>query len=317
MIGVLRTVSAHVGRRVYATDLTGASALVRRYWHPAPPALLTAHPHALPHLRDVMNVPFVYESPDAPHLKRLRDAFDLHRLVASGTNEYEAMLSVGTWLGSRWDHGSDPLPGGTQEMDVGEVIRQGMRGKRYWCEVAAKVAVQTLTAMGWVARLACISSDGRNWEHGVADVWSNQFGKWFAMDTDFNVVHECDGVPLSSYELCHDGPALHRSGTLQRRVLGASKPSLPLIDLLPLYACVSLDLRSDWYTRRLRRASPAGGDLASWWTARNGFARSLAPKIRVESRERFDWPVTIAWLRPKAVLPRGDRFVAHMLPLAY
>ena len=321
MIGMLRTVSAHVGRRVYAGDLAAVSALVRCYWHPAPPPpkrvpSLTVT-DTLHRLRDVIDVPFVYESQAAPHLRRLRDAFNLPSLVTGGATEYENMLNVGTWLGSRWDHGNDALPGGTQEMDVVDVIRQGLRGKRYWCEVASKVAVQTFTAMGWVARLASTSSDGRAWEHSVADVWSNQFAKWFAIDTDFNVVYECDGVPLSAYELCHDGPALQRSGRLYGRLLGAPKPSLPLIDLLPLYGYVSIDLRSDWYTRKLRRASPAGGDLASWWTARRAFMRSLAPKVRVDARERFDWPVNIGWLRPRNVTPLRNVDAIRVLPLAY
>ena len=314
MIGMFRTVSAHLGRRLYAADLADVNALVQRYWHPARPAACDADRSRL---RDVINVPFVYESPDAPHLRRLRDAFDLPSLVAGAAGEYEAMLKVGTWIGSRWDHGNDALPGGTEAMDVEDVIRQGMRGKRYWCEVASKVAVQTFTAMGWVARLVSTSSDGRAWDHGLADVWSNQFAKWFAIDADFNVVYECDGVPLSAYELCHDAPALQRSGRLQRRVLGAPKPSLPLIDLLPLYECVSIDLRCDWYTRKLRRASPAGGDLASWWTARRSFTRSLAPKLRVDNRERFDWPVNIAWLRLRNAAAADIGYVVHLLPLAY
>jgi hypothetical protein len=298
-----RIVSTHVCKHVYRNDVAESDAIVRRYWVPAPPgAESTVFPgvrceNGLSRLKDARATPFVYESPDAPHLKRLRDTFDLPKLIAGASTEYDAMLALGAWLGSRWDHGCDPIPGGTPAMDVVHTIRQGMRGQKYWCEVASKVAVQGFAAMGWPARLVSASSDGRRWEHAVLEAWSSEFARWFVIDTDFNVVYEARGVPLSAYELCHDGLALQRQGDLHIRPLGAPKPSLPYTDQLPFFACISLDLRSDWYTRKLKRGSPAGGDLATWWTARPGFARSLAPKVRVDDRDRFNWPVNVAWLR--------------------
>jgi hypothetical protein len=182
-------------------------------------------------------------------------------------------------------------------MDVIQTIREGMRGRKFWCEIAAKVGVQAFAAMSWPARLIGVSRDGREWTHAVMEAWSNDFAKWFAIDTDFNVVYESGGIPLSAYELCHDGPAVQARDDLRHRLLGEPKPSLPLKDLLPFYDCICLDLRSDWYTRKLKRGSPAGGDLATWWTARPGFAPSLAPKIRIDNACRFNWPVNIAWAR--------------------
>jgi hypothetical protein len=55
----------------------------------------------------------------------------------------------------------------------------------------------------------------------------------------------------------------------------------------------------------LRAGSPAGGDLATWWTARADFGRLLTPKRRMDARARFDWPVNRAWTRLERV--RADK----------
>ncbi len=313
-----RILAGHVLKYLYANDVREAERLNRQHWFPEPLSAEKALAawevlkkrcpgldcgNYLRHLRDVQSVPFVYGDPESPQLRKLRETFAFESLIASAPGEYEAMLALGTWLGSRWDHGKDSLPGSRTDIDAVRIIEAGMQGGKYWCEIAAKVAVQAFTSMGWPARLATGSSDGYTWEHAVAEIWSNQFSKWFAMDTDFNVVYEAEGVPLSIYELCHTGPALQREGKLHRRMLGGVKPSLPLTDLLYFYAYAHIDMRSDWNTRKLRWGSPAGGDLATWWTARSDFRKVLTPKIRVDAREMFDWSVNIAWVCLEDVRP--------------
>jgi hypothetical protein len=239
----------------------------------------------------LLRVPFVYEDSRASHLQGLVARYDLAEVMRGAADEYEAMLRLGVWLGSRWDHGTNEVPGGTGTCRVADVIDAGQRGARYWCEIAAKVAVQVATAMGWQARLVTVSRDGYTWEHAVAEYWSNRHAKWFVLDTDFNVVYERGGIPLSAFELCH----LHDVGIardeIEPRTLGAQKESLPLIDLLPFYEYVHVDLRNDWCSRKLAPGSPAGGESATWWTARDTLGPVLTAKVRVDDPRRFDWPV--------------------------
>ena len=154
--------------------------------------------------------------------------------------------------------------------------------------------------MNWTARLTTASRDGRTWEHAVAELWSNQFGKWFVLDTDFNIVYEHKGVPLSAFELVHDGEALQRRGELTVRAIAAPKPSLPYQDLLPFYRYVHFDLRNDWCSRWLPRGSPSGGDLATWWTARPTMHWLITAKPRVDDREVFNWPVNWTAAHPSS-----------------
>lgn len=251
-------------------------------------------------------IPFVYESLDAPSIRELRRAYRLDSYLRMKTSEYEQMLSLVAWVGSQWDHGDDLPPGDSSEPKPVEIIEAGKRGARFLCDVTARVAVQAATSVGWPARLVTASSDGYNWHHALAEIWSNQFNKWILVDTDYNILYESDGVPLSAYELCHRGPALREQGRLQVVRFAPLKQSLKKVDLLHLYRYVHIDLRNDWVSRPLRPGSPAGGDLATWWTARPDMGHLLTAKERVDDQDRFDWRVNAIEIHALGLERRPD-----------
>ncbi|MEA3468715.1 MAG: hypothetical protein U9R57_10920, partial [Thermodesulfobacteriota bacterium] len=159
---------------------------------------------------------------------------------------------------------------------------------------------------GWPARLVTASRDGYRWEHALAELWSNQFNKWFLVDTDYNIFYMADDKPLSAYELCHTGPSLQKSGKLQVKQLAPLKQGIKMQNLLPYYRYVHIDLRNDWYSRKLKKGSPAGGDLATWWTARPDLDRLLTVKLREENAERFDWHINGVSIYPSNVVRESD-----------
>jgi len=251
-------------------------------------------------------VPFVYDSPETLQLRELSAKYRLGAYLRPGTSEYGQMLALAAWVGSRWDHGVDPAPGDGGVSKPADVVAAGERGAKFWCEIAARVTVQAATSVGWPARLVTASSDGYNWHHALAEIWSNQFNKWILVDTDYNILYESDGIPLSAYELCHRGLALRAKGRLQVVRFAPLKQSLKKADLLHLYRYVHIDLRNDWLSRSLRPGSPAGGDMATWWTARPDMGCLLTAKERVDDQERFDWRVNsveIHALRLKRMSP--------------
>ncbi|MDO8834248.1 MAG: transglutaminase domain-containing protein [Vicinamibacterales bacterium] len=236
-------------------------------------------------------VPFVYEAADEPYLRQLVETHGLRHVIAGAEDEYDAMLRLGAWVGGLFDHGADAL--GRQQARIApvDVIRLGVQGKKFWCEVAARLTVHAATAVGWQARLVTGSKTGYTWDHAVAELWSNQHRKWFVIDADFNVVYETDGVPLSAFELSRRGPALQQEHRLRVRAIAPPKPSLPIIDLVPYYEYVHVDLRNDWNSRFLGIGSPEGGDRNTWWTARPTLGPVITAKVREDRAERFDWPV--------------------------
>ena len=248
------------------------------------------------------NVPFVYGSPDQATLTRLRHIIDTEANIDRQSDEFQQMLALFGWVGGLWDHGTDTPPGGFSEFDPLDLLRAAAKGGKFWCEVSAKFTVYAATAMGWPARLVSLSRNGYEWEHAVAEVWSNQFSKWFVVDTDFNFIYERDGVPLSAYELCHQGRQLQHDGVLTIQSIAPPKKSIQQVDLIPYYSYVHIDLRSDWLSRDLAKGSPAGGDLSTWWTAREDIGRILTIKTQIEDQNRFDWPVNVVNIKPCRII---------------
>ena len=301
----LRVLLTPMYAAVYDSDRANAAALSHRYWVGDPRAGSAMPQESWKRLEGRLpgfsvtsfesspgpgpDIPFVYEQPSARYLSDLRTHFELDSLVAAEPDEYQSMLRLANWLGTRWDHGTDTVPGGTKVCEPVEVIEDGEGGARYWCEIAARTTVQAATSLGWPARLITASRDGYTWEHAVAELWSNQFDKWFVVDTDFNVVYEHEGVPLSAFELSQQGEELRRNHTLTVRRFAPPKPSLPLKDMVPFYEYVHVDMRNDWCSRPLPRASPAGGDRATWWSARPTLPRVLTANVRVDDPAVFDW----------------------------
>lgn len=271
-----RIAVANVGKVIYQADAVQARKLAEASYVGELPETI---------------VPFVFESPEAPHLVALRKRFDLDSVVAGPGGEYDAQMRLATWIGTRFEHGVDEVPGGRQVCDPVAVIEAGQKGSRFWCEIAARTMMQAAKAVGWPARVITASRDAYTWEHAVAELWSNQFDKWFVVDPDFNVVFEADGVPLSAWELVHQGPALQASNRLVIRRFAPLKQGIEPQDLVQFFAYVHVDERSDWCSRSLAVGSPAGGDIATLWTARPGRGPVLTVIPMAVSHEEFDFPL--------------------------
>ena len=120
----------------------------------------------------------------------------------------------------------DPLPTAHGKHDPLAILKTGQAGAAYWCEIAAHTMTQAATSLGFIARLVTLSRDGYDWSHAVTELWSNEFRKWVLFDTDFNVVYEDDGVPLSAAELV-DLNRDHEQGRVTFNHFAPSKPFLP------------------------------------------------------------------------------------------
>ncbi len=287
---VTRIAAARVGSVLYSEDLVQARSLAQQRGQSS----------------TTSNGPvFVPERPDAPHLQALRKHYDLDAMIAQAPSEYDAQLKLAAWVGTRFEHGTDEVPGGRQVCDPVAVFQAGQNGARFWCEVAAYSMIHAATAVGWPARMITASTDGHTWEHAVAELWSSQHKKWFVVDTDFNVVFEHQGVPLSAWELVHETPQIKQSGQLTVRRFAKFKEGLTPQDLLRLFAYAHVDYRTDWCTRELRKASPAGGDLNTRWTSRSGHEPKLTPIARASTRAEFEQAVEPSDLVRKSAYPQN------------
>ena len=57
--------------------------------------------------RPQREIPFVHESDEADYIRGFRRRNELRRFVEGKQSEYEAMLALAAWIGTRFDHGTD------------------------------------------------------------------------------------------------------------------------------------------------------------------------------------------------------------------
>lgn len=141
---------------------------------------------------------YLWEDFSHPKLRRLRDEYRLDDVISSGSTEYEQQLILKDWVGKALPQGKpskDYLP-----LSAFEILEDASSGDySFWCTQFAHVFVQCATALGWYSRKVSIDWDhSQNEEdrhHGINDIWSEQFNKWYSIDAQNNVNFEKNGIP--------------------------------------------------------------------------------------------------------------------------
>ena len=139
-------------------------------------------------------------------LEELREKYELDAVVAGGRTEFEQMLLLKEWVRNRWDHGWSREP---EARNALEILEAASLGSDFNCGYYSVTMMQSLLALGFVARRAGIAKAQTDWMaldegnigHSVPEVYSHDFHKWILLDADMNVHYELDGVPLSVLEI--------------------------------------------------------------------------------------------------------------------
>jgi hypothetical protein len=139
-----------------------------------------------------------------PRLKRLRDEYELDKVVAGEPSEFRRMLKLRHWVHSRWPIDNNQRFSG----DAFAILEQAKAGAGFNCSHSMAVQQAVMSSLGYIARNLGVDCNheelGRNAHHGVNEVWSNEYAKWVLLDAKYDIHFERDGVPLSALEL-HEG----------------------------------------------------------------------------------------------------------------
>lgn len=135
-----------------------------------------------------------------PKLKLLRERFELEKVVKKGKSEFEKQLLLKSWVKQKLPLGYNPK----REYQGALEILTDKNGE-FFCSHYALVFIQCAAALGWYSRKLGIDYDHLFGEeekhHGVTDIWSNDFQKWYVVDAMHNLHFEKDGIPLNSLEI--------------------------------------------------------------------------------------------------------------------
>ena len=146
-----------------------------------------------------------YQAPDEM-LRELRERYELDDVISGGRTEFEQMLLLREWVRNRWDHGWTREPEARNALDI---LAAAEQGSDFNCGYYSITMMQSLMALGFVARRGGISKAQTEWMaydegnigHSIPEVYSHDLHKWIMLDADMNVHYELDGVPLSILEI--------------------------------------------------------------------------------------------------------------------
>ncbi len=159
--------------------------------------------------------PFVWEDPDCPQLRELRE------IVPAGiqalADPWEKARALASWVSRQWEYrasgGSEYTP-----WDALTILSWGKRGYGQvkpapitMCVHFGVVFNSAALALGLPARSVCCTGDvARGWGHFINEVWMERWGKWCHVDANCDLAYVKEGVPLSVGELHAEGEALAR-----------------------------------------------------------------------------------------------------------
>lgn len=145
---------------------------------------------------------FDYADPSHPRMRYLRDKYNLDEVVAAGKTEAERLALLRTWVRQQWEGWNENTYDYCPQWDALEVLDMAPKNLALgMCTHYATVFVQCAAALGYTARHLIVD------HHCLAEIWSDQYGKWILQDAGLIPKHpaafqyEHNGVPVNALEL--------------------------------------------------------------------------------------------------------------------
>jgi len=222
-------------------------------------------------------VPFPHEPFDHPRLKALRRQRRLDDVVAGASSEFDLILKLAAWTSSRSGLG---LQGGYPPWDALEILKREAPapGARGFCQMYAIVFLQACESFGLCGRAVSLGPGGeRSGGHEVAEIWSNDYGKWIYVDAQmaWYAADASTGIPLSLLDL-HE-----RQGAV---LAGAPAPATRIVRLPGVERGSEWRDLSDW---------PPFGELRL--IPRSNFLEARAPLPLNQGMRGWSWTGHVVW----------------------
>ncbi len=158
----------------------------------------------------VDNLPFIentvfssFEDLSSPKFKTLREKYQLDTVFHGEEDEFRRMLLLRDWIRTvvQISDFEESYPGN----DFAEgILDAALAGHGFHCGHYMVVQNAVMNSYGYVTR--CLGAGpgvkgGPDGHHGINEIWSNRFQKWFLSDAKYNHHFEKNGIPLSALEI--------------------------------------------------------------------------------------------------------------------
>lgn len=145
----------------------------------------------------------LYEDLTSPKFEALKKKYQLDTVLKGETDEFKRQSLLRNWIRSvvQIADFEARYPGGDHAENI---LDEALKGQGYHCGHYMIVQNAVMNAYGYVTR--CLGAgpgvkDGPDGHHGINEIWSNKFQKWYLSDAKYNHHFEKDGVPLSAIEI--------------------------------------------------------------------------------------------------------------------
>ena len=144
-----------------------------------------------------------YEDLRSPKVEALKSKYEIDTVFHGEEDEFKRQLLLRDWIRTIIpisDFESSYPGDGYPEL----ILDASLKGQGYHCGHYMIVQNAVMNAYGYVTR--CLGAGpgvagGPDGHHGVNEVWSNTFGKWYLSDAKYNHHFEKNGIPLSALEI--------------------------------------------------------------------------------------------------------------------
>ncbi len=145
----------------------------------------------------------IMDAPGAPQMAQLRSEYQLAKVVAQASSEYEKLQLLSKWAHDRWSHSGSNKP---SQSDPLTILKEASEGKQFRCVEYAIVIAAAARSLGMPSRVLALKRENAETAnsgagHVVAEVWLDQLGKWVFVDGQMDAIPEKEGVPLNAGEL--------------------------------------------------------------------------------------------------------------------
>jgi len=144
-----------------------------------------------------------FEDLTSPKFVALKTKYQIDTVFHGEEDEFKRMLILRNWIRSVVNIGDfeDEYPG---DGYADRILDAGLKGQGFHCGHYMIVQNAVMNSYGYVTR--CLGAGpgvkgGPDGHHGINEIWSNKFHKWFLSDAKYNHHFEKDGIPLSALEI--------------------------------------------------------------------------------------------------------------------
>ncbi len=212
----------------------------------------------------VSSYPFDYADPHHPRMRHLREKYRLEEVVAPGQTEMERFALLRQWVRRQWEGWNDNEYNYCPQWDALEILELAPQNLALgMCTHYAAVFSQCAGSLGYHARPVIVD------HHCLAEIWSDEHGKWILQDPGLLPGHEVAfqyeeaGVPINALEM-------HRLGAAGRMEDLEFVPPPPVPDerlrtmFAQLYQRFGMPLRNDHLYRPEPQELEQGMDQYHW-----------------------------------------------------